>query len=36
MTSTHFQLDYPDERRWVLILQQLELARIAVLVRRPA
>lgn len=34
MTPTYFQLAYEDERRWVLVLQQLERARIAALVRR--
>ncbi|GEM_PF-6288954 len=29
----HFQLSHEAERRWVLVLQQLELTRIAVLVR---
>jgi hypothetical protein len=29
----HFQLSHEAERRWVLVLQQIELTRIAVLVR---
>jgi hypothetical protein len=36
MTTMHFQLDHEDERRWVLVLHQLELTRIAVLVRGVA
>lgn len=35
MTPTHFQLDHQDERRWVLVLHQLERMRIAAL-RAPA
>lgn len=29
----HFKLTHEDERRWVLILQQLEQTRIALLTR---
>lgn len=30
-----FRLHYEDERRWVLVLQQLELTRIALLRQAP-
>ena len=31
----HFQLTHEDERRWVLVLQQLAITRIALLAPAP-
>lgn len=31
----HFQLSHEDERRWVLVLQQLAVTRIALLASAP-